>query len=127
MADWFRWRWFNTGYADFGNIQVPPVPAKIILTDRTTLVQWQLTYDTGTNALTLTVPNLRAETATIYDKNGGPRFPENTNYILTLNNGIYAAMFLQPPIMITAHNTAPIYARNGNASRQVLLSEFGFS
>jgi hypothetical protein len=122
---WGRWnRWLPSGYSDLGSILIPPPPHKIVLTDQATGVQWQLTYDLNTNVLTTTTPNLTGEGALLYDKDSGPRFQEDGHYTLTLTNGTYGVSFAAYPTGIEDMQTEPIYARNGNSYRQVLLSEF---
>lgn len=112
------------GFWDMGKVQVPPLPPKLILTDRVTGERKQLSFNTETDVLTAIAVDNRKEAGIVYEAYNEPRFPEDWRYRLVLSNGVYQAELVSEPDYVTEHGNLSIYARSGNSSREVLLSEF---
>lgn len=129
---WFNFanrRYKNSGYADLGKIQIPTLPAFIVLSEQKNKQQYVLSYNLSTNALVFdnNINQVAGYPTRYFDVNGGPTFSDNSGYVLQLNidNGGFVATF-QPcqPQTEKDRDVAPIYARNGNNFREVLFSEF---
>lgn len=122
-----RWR---AGYADFGRIQIPPLPFPLILTDRADgtlwLVSYTLTppYSDGYGFITInstlpTRPNRR-----IYAANEEPWLPAPYPTRLIVRNGYLGVEITDFPQAHTDQDQAPLYATVGlqRAVREIISS-----
>lgn len=124
------------GYADFGPIQMPPVPRYIVLTDRTTGTAWWLTYNTdlttadgyGYISITDTSPPSSQESITFgaYD---GPYLsgPLGTTRQLFVRNGYLGVEERQDRGIVDAESLQ-IYARKAGLNismRHIIFSTTG--
>lgn len=118
-------RRLRSGYTDFGGIQIPPHPQQVVLTDRTTGVQWALSFETSPVeriSITTDLASIkRLEGATVYGPDEGPAFDQDGQYVLFLDNGRLGVRFTQFPIYEEAYDNMPIYARQARAERLVNL------
>lgn len=114
----------KNGYSDFGAIQIPPRPNPMVLTDRTTGLQWMLSFETNPDRISIT-QDLSAlqkrEGARVYDKDDGPAFDQDGEFTIFIDNGRLGVKYTPFPGHEVAFDNAPIYARQVNDQRAVNL------
>lgn len=122
MSFWWERR-LKSGYANLGPITIPPLPQSIILTDRTTLQQWLLSFRTNPDRISITQDLFsiqKREGARVFDKDTRPVFEVGLGkYSLFLDNGRLGVAFNSFPGDVTEFDNAPLYARQLNDKRVV--------
>jgi hypothetical protein len=100
------------GYMDFGPIQIPPLPPRIVMTDRGTGELLWLTY-IGTDpefAVILTDEWTNGPDITFYDEFDGPYLGNGRARLYAENGALDAEDVLDYPYI----NQAPVYIRRDN-------------
>lgn len=116
----FWWdRRLPSGYTDMGKINIPVRPQAFILTDRTTGVQWMVSFETNPDRIGITddMTLQKNQGARVYDKDSGPAVGTNGQYMLTLDNGRLAIIDGQLQGDETYYSNELPYARQFNDQR----------